>query len=83
MKRRMHQSKIPYLSYSSLYPDSGDGCRPLAYKLYGKLNSCNTYHGDYLKNMVYNSFWNATCMTIDQLKEIQEKGKMDEFERTH
>jgi radical SAM protein with 4Fe4S-binding SPASM domain len=51
----------------------GGGCRSLAYNLHGKIDSCNSYHCEYLKNMVYNSFWNATCVPADQLKDVQEE----------
>ncbi len=51
----------------------GGGCRSLAYSLHGKIDSCNSYNCEYLKNMVYNSFWNATCVPIEQLKSLQEK----------
>jgi radical SAM protein with 4Fe4S-binding SPASM domain len=47
------------------------GCRALAYNLYGKIDSHNSYCCEYLRNVAYCKLWNCACVPIEQLKEMQ------------
>ncbi len=53
----------------------GGGCRSLAYNLHGKIDGCISYNCEYLKNMVYSSFWSSTSVPVEDLRDMQEKGE--------
>lgn len=49
----------------------GGGCRSLAYNLYGKIDCYNAYSCEYLKTLAQGTLWNATCIPIDRIRELQ------------
>jgi radical SAM protein with 4Fe4S-binding SPASM domain len=51
----------------------GGGCRSLAYNLYGTIDCFNAYSCEYLKTLAHGILWNATCIPIDQIRELQEE----------
>lgn len=53
----------------------GGGCRSLAYNLYGAIGCFNAYSCEYLKTLAHGILWNATCIPIDQIQELQEEVK--------
>lgn len=49
----------------------GGGCRSLAYNLYGRIDSFNEYCCEYLKTLAIDMLWNATCVPIEEIRELQ------------